>query len=216
MLKKKIKKISIIFVLTVVLLSCLVIPCSAWSPVSDYSAVNGSQGALTQRAMGVAFGEVIWTCCYSNTGVFFTNVDVSLVYDFIEKNPSLLNLTRDDILRQLKINITVYQPLSYDTSSVDSALLDSISVCVDSYFNGEQVGYDNGFSAGSSASYNQGYNDGLNESDIAENTILTIFSAPTYILATIFDFELFGINLYSLICFFLTLTIVAFILKRVL
>lgn len=65
-------------------------------------------------------------------------------------------------------------------------------------------------------SYNIGYNDGLNESDIAENTILTIFSAPTYILSTIFDFELFGINIYALICFFLTLTVISFILKRVL
>lgn len=98
----------------------------------------------------------------------------------------------------------------------------------DGYNWGWDIGYGNGYDDGIDVSYDVGYNngyadghaqgetDGLNTGETGKNLILTIFSVPTYVLSNVFNFEIFGINLYSLICFLLTISIVGIVLKKIL
>lgn len=92
--------------------------------------------------------------------------------------------------------------------NVDNNISQSVSTSLSS-------SKDSWLSEGKQGAYNAGYNDGLAEADVAETTILTIFSVPSYVLSTIFNFEIFGINLYALITFLLTITIVGTVIKKI-
>lgn len=61
--------------------------------------------------------------------------------------------------------------------------------------------------------YNKGYNAGLNDSDVIERGFMQIFNAPMYVLQEMFNFELFGINFYNILKFFLTIGVVYFAIK---
>ena len=66
---------------------------------------------------------------------------------------------------------------------------------------------------GGNEAYLNGFNDGLESSDTFKDTLVTMFSSPTYIFSTIFDFELFGINFYQIIKVIITAMVVIFIVK---
>ncbi|HHW89947.1 MAG TPA: hypothetical protein GX745_03480 [Clostridiales bacterium] len=72
--------------------------------------------------------------------------------------------------------------------------------------------------------YNEGYNDGksyvwdLIENDQvynAKDIILGIFDAPLRILEKAFTFEIFGIEIYNIILFIMTMGVVWFVWKKV-
>lgn len=65
------------------------------------------------------------------------------------------------------------------------------------------------------ATYSAGETDGLNASGIAKEGILSIVSAPFYFFSGIFNFEIFGVNLFSIISVILTLAVVAFFFKKI-
>lgn len=61
--------------------------------------------------------------------------------------------------------------------------------------------------------YWQGYNVGLNETNMLEVGILSIFSAPFNIFGEIFNFELFGINIYNIIQGLITILLASYFVK---
>lgn len=65
------------------------------------------------------------------------------------------------------------------------------------------------------ATYSKGETDGLNASGIAKEGILSIISAPFYFLSGVFNFEIFGINLFSIISVILTLAVVGYFFKKI-
>ena len=67
----------------------------------------------------------------------------------------------------------------------------------------------------SAESYNYGYNKGLEESGFLTNGMITIFNSPMYVLGEIFNFEILGINILSIIKFLLTVGIFGFVLKKI-
>lgn len=69
--------------------------------------------------------------------------------------------------------------------------------------------YNAGFSDGES----KGMTDGLNASGMVKNVIFTVLSAPFIIISNAFNFDIFGISVYSIICILLTLMLVAFVIK---
>ncbi len=103
------------------------------------------------------------------------------------------------------------------------------------YDNGYKNGYDNGVSnvltnpgnydlynstyidSVKSEYYNIGYNEGMNETDITQNgfknLVGVILNSPLTILGGIFNFEIFGVNLFSLISFLFTIGLFVFIIK---
>lgn len=83
------------------------------------------------------------------------------------------------------------------------------------YDAGHDVGYDEGYAAGEEAGYSKGFSAGqteaMNSNSTLKDLIFGIFSAPGELINGILDFDLFGINLASLVKTLLTLTVVALI-----
>lgn len=89
-----------------------------------------------------------------------------------------------------------------------------------SYNTGYDTGYNAGFSEGQQASadngYLNGYNDGVTSSNGAMRFIYAFFSAPFVFISNLFNFELFGINFYTIILTILSIVLIYFVLKFVL
>lgn len=86
------------------------------------------------------------------------------------------------------------------------------------YEMGQGAGYDEGYEFG----YNKGLNDGLNETTTSENYKSTfksifegIFQAPIDFIKGAFNFEVFGLNIFKLVSFALTIVLVVWVVKRV-
>lgn len=83
---------------------------------------------------------------------------------------------------------------------------------------GQQLGYDNGYSAGNEAGSASGYSAGYAEGVAASNTysfsalIGSVIDVPLHVFKSMFDFEVFGVNLTT---FFLSLLTVCIIIKLV-
>lgn len=95
---------------------------------------------------------------------------------------------------------------------------------------GKQDGYQEGYEAaqgifydeGYEFGYNKGLNDGLNETTTSENYKSTfksifegIFQAPIDFVKGAFNFEVFGLNIFKLVSFALTIVLVVWVVKRV-
>lgn len=61
----------------------------------------------------------------------------------------------------------------------------------------------------------EGYTNGMNEANALENGLITVMNAPFYILKGVFNFEIFGINILTIILSIMTLLIVGFIVKLI-
>ena len=98
------------------------------------------------------------------------------------------------------------------------------------YATGRRAGYDEGYAAAQGTSYDEGYefgynkglNDGLNETTTSENYKSTfksifegIFQAPIDFIKGAFNFEVFGLNIFKLVSFALTIVLVVWVVKRV-
>ena len=64
-------------------------------------------------------------------------------------------------------------------------------------------------------SYLEGESAGLETSEVAKDSILSIISAPFYFFSNVFNFEIMGINIYSIISLLLTLAVLAFFFKKI-
>lgn len=92
----------------------------------------------------------------------------------------------------------------------------------DGYAEGNAAGYAEGEAAGYAEGKKDGYNDGyaagetagLDTNEVAKNGILSIISAPFYFMSNVFNFDIMGINVYSIISLFITLAVVAFFFKK--
>lgn len=62
-------------------------------------------------------------------------------------------------------------------------------------------------------SYQQGFNDSLEEQGAFKTGVLSIFSAPFNIFGEVFNFEIFGINFYSVIQVVVTVLLLSFVVK---
>lgn len=67
--------------------------------------------------------------------------------------------------------------------------------------------------------YNDGLQDGkdevINTTDVITNGIIDVIESPIEFLKTVFNFEIFGINIASVIFFVISVVIVAFVIKKV-
>lgn len=63
-------------------------------------------------------------------------------------------------------------------------------------------------------SYNEGYNQALEDYDIFNEGLASIFSAPMYIVNSIFGFEIFGFNFFTVIQFILSLILIVWLFEK--
>lgn len=187
--KKKNLNKSIFCILTVfVLLFALAIPCFAWANIPISSSPDTYSFAYRSNSVNT-YTVYAW----SYDGITYAVMTDDRYFNILSEDWTDFN---------------IYVPVGASAPTESKA-----EEIVNKYLNSVKEGT-NGQNYNSA--YSNGYNKGLEEADIAENTLLTLFSAPTYILSTVFNFEIFGINVYAIVCFVLTLGVVAFILKRVL
>lgn len=112
-----------------------------------------------------------------------------------------------------------YNPASEYSQGYQSGYNSGSSTAqTDSYNTGYTAGNLQGYSQGHSAGYNTGYTAGVSVGEAGTYNFKTllfgIIDAPVAVLRDTFDFEIFGINVSSLILFLLTGVIVMFVVKK--
>ncbi len=99
------------------------------------------------------------------------------------------------------------------------------------YAEGEEFGFDSGYYAGDMEGYDRGYTEGHNEGYMTglgkgqadatstigalKDTVFAIFDAPVTLIDGMLNFDLFGINLLSLVKTIITLAVVALIVLAI-
>lgn len=88
----------------------------------------------------------------------------------------------------------------------------------DGYKTGESEGYTDGYEDGETTGYNKGYQDATERAEetsgyTIQSMIFSILDYPLKLVKDVTNVELFGVNLYSVITFALTITLVAFVVK---
>lgn len=90
------------------------------------------------------------------------------------------------------------------------------------YTNGYKSGYTNGYEVGTTDGYNNGYSTGYQEGHDSvedledysvQSMLTTILDYPLKLVKEVSNVEIFGVNLYSVITFVLSITLVAFVIK---
>lgn len=222
-----------VFTLFIALLLCfaLALPCFAWESPPDYPLANSQGYSIKQYGYALYENDpdkIAWVFLeyrlpdgnggYTFSYMYFVDpfVMAEWVNAYIEANDTIPSAA-DDIPALYRATLTQVAPSgiwSVDVlnEQIDRTYLSALPLALYA----EQDGYDRGLEEGKTMSYNQGYTDGTKEADVAENYLLTLFSAPAYILSTIFSFEILGLNVYALIAFLITLAVIGFVLKKLL
>ena len=118
----------------------------------------------------------------------------------------------------------------YDTLTLlvgtDSSFNDGYSIgyntgYTDGYNTGSSVGYNTGYDTGRQDGYNTGYSVGYNDGVDTDGTAAAIYSGiiatgliPIQFFLSIFNFEIFGINLTGLVTSLMSVCVVLIVIKR--
>ena len=156
-------------------------------------------------------------------------LEIDLIY-YGSGNKSYTFYQNDFIFEDLDFgsisDFVIYDGDVYEFNFVTSDTYTSIHSLIDksssnynqAYDNGYNQGYNNGESVGYSNGYNQGYNDGFD----ADSTVFTIFNGilnvalvPINFFLGIFNFEILGINLKSLVSALLTVAVIIIVIRIV-
>lgn len=129
------------------------------------------------------------------------------VYSF--KTPSSLSGQYALGFKDSTIDVdTLYSRITSDDNTV---YLIEGDVSMDSFI---EDAYQDGYNSGYDQGYKEGEYDGLNSDSFMQSTILTALSAPFVIIGNALNFNILGINIYTLIQVILTIVIVAFLITR--
>lgn len=116
------------------------------------------------------------------------------------------------------VNIYAYSSRTYYFTRVDTESASYSAGYNDGYSAGESSGYKKGYSAGDSAGYSRGYNYGVSTAN--DYTFLGLMSsvvdAPITAFTSLFNFEIFGVNLSGFILGVFTLCIIIFVVRKLL
>lgn len=86
----------------------------------------------------------------------------------------------------------------------------------DGFTSGYNDGFDDGTKSGYTSGYNKGYSDGSNvdQKNTLQGLFLTAFQSPFHLFQQMFDVNVLGINLGSLLASLIVLLVCAFVIKR--
>jgi len=74
-------------------------------------------------------------------------------------------------------------------------------------------GYNDGFAVGKEAGYSQAINEGVNDNGF-RTLFGSILSYPVNMIRSAFNFEIFGLNVSSLLMFIASIAVVGFVIKK--
>lgn len=231
MIRNKIFKRVLAIAFTLLVLVCLTVPCFASDTLVEgsYPYVQfGTFGNLITSSPVVELevfctlivtqsnnpsgNQLPVTCIFSQrfTDYYFKDWlsnfanDESTVYDFWRW---CLNDTRTlwaSSGRSLTFNEWVTAYSNYRSIIYDNFIRTYSSI-------DDTVYYNTAFQAGKEV----GYSLALSDRDVFKDGLLSIFDAPFYIIHRIFNFDLFGINIYSIVMTFITVAFIGFVIKLV-
>lgn len=205
---------------------------------SDFN-INGGIRSVTIKSVTVPKDEYnnhSITVYYTNANVTYNDL-INYLYNTQEfwknyithysNNLLLTHVSTDNqyvpFNTRLAINSNYYSYLEY-TPTVryysnqnydyyNQGKSDGISIGYDNgYKVGKQEGYDNGYSVG----YNKGVSSASNDESINFNeTLLAIMGYPITFFQTVFNFEIFGVNLFGVISAIISLMLALWLLRKV-
>lgn len=172
-----------------------------YSYATDYDALSGS------GIQSYIYGVKNFESFYQYLARF--NYVVDDMYDYLISNYNYFEMDLIIIdLIQGSIPDWLQQIDDTRTAGYNQGKTDGYNEGYDvGYDNGESVGYDNGFTEGETA--------GLNAGETLKKGIFAIFDAPVQMLQQILNFEIMGINLYSIFTFIITLCLLAILTKTI-
>lgn len=198
---------------------------------SPYNDGSGPSASLSFEQSGSDMTQVFYLYfvdnpdnCYiysDHTGANYTRLDIYLEPSFSYSTaPSFVSMSDWDT-QMLNYLIDCGFELAVNPYP------DTSSVYNDGYAQGHLEGYDEGYAAAgdqAQQSYDQGYSDGygdgqteaLNGTGTLKEMIFAIFSAPSELINGFLDFDLFGVNVASLVKTLLTISITALIVYGIL
>lgn len=172
----------------------------------------------------------IFDVTYSTTGnkIFST---------FVENEPIEISSSLSDFIYNFSISKSAYtsgysngydfgysqgQYYGYNDGYAKGLSTGSNSSYSNGYNDGVNVGYEQGKDYGYNNGYSEGYNNGFNEGVSIDQTAFTIFNGilnismvPVNFFLSIFNFEILGINLKSLVSALLTLSLIIVIIRLI-
>lgn len=197
-----------------------VISASSVVNVDKITLITASSGTLTS---GLPYYRYQVKFTYGSTNYFSYYVDWITNLDadnyFVDLSPYVFTDIGDSGLRTY---LLIFDRSSSNNETVFNLLYDinASASYLDGYDNGFTYGYDNGYIDGTRSGYQSGYVDGLNEGTSFDSTASTIFEGifdvgllPVNVFLTIFNFDLFGVNIAGIISGLLTLAVVVIIIR---
>lgn len=182
------------------------------------------------------FSQTFWNICSSEIPNF-VDLDVDSAFDSVCSyqfpNLDFYIISEDYTVNLVNEDLYFVQFLSYYDSEYNYDLFRE-SFYQQFYFmnnTSEALYYYNlyeelesNYSDDISNAYNNGYNNGLSigysnaltDTDSFQKCIYTIFDAPFQFLRNVFSFDLFGINIYSIVITIISIALTAFVVKLVL
>lgn len=143
-------------------------------------------------------------------GYCFVNPEGSLTYKYITiKGISLPDLNHERGFFRFSIGLNSISYLNGYNEGYKMGQLNDSDALNESY----EKGYNNGFAVGKENGYSQAINEGINDNGF-RTLFGTILSYPVNMVRNSFDFEIFGLNVSSLLMFIASIAIVGFIIKK--
>lgn len=170
--------------------------------VESYDYVVSAPWEITPSSYSQEFER-----CY----VWIYNRNSTLIFDFQYDSATVDSTTFD--ISSTGINTGVRFDITFDGSSYINLLENSIS-------SRYEEGFDDGYTLGHQEGYDEGYSDGISgamdvnsESFIIFNGILNVAMIPINVFLAIFNFEIFGINVTSLVTALLSVAVLIIVIR---
>lgn len=180
-------------------------------------ALSGNGTSVTLDSFLLYFSSLPRVNCMLALTCFVADID--FIPDMEDFHYFCSTITASSVETALASNrIQPFFKRSIDTtdaykSGYDKGLSDGKHQGYDSGFN---KGYSDGSTSGYNTGYNKGYTDGssIDQKNTLQGLFLTAFQSPFHLFQQMFDVNVLGINLGSLLASLIVLLVCAFVVKR--
>jgi len=157
-----------------------------------------------------ASGKLLKVYEPNDIGYCFVNPDGNLSYQYIMiKGISLPDLNHDSGFFRLSIGMNSLSYLNGYNEGYKYGQLSGSDLVNEAH----DKGYNDGFAVGKEAGYSQAINEGVNDNGF-RTLFGSILSYPVNMIRSAFNFEIFGLNVSSLLMFIASIAVVGFVIKK--
>lgn len=144
--------------------------------------------------------------------------------DEIPFNSDYLDSDINEIYSRYKLTFTTFNEIKYIHGGSFSLMnnggiyITRVRNYTETYSQGYNEGYQIGYRDGNNVGYENGYRNGVNDTYATDNSFFHLFGAiadtPILMLRSLFDFDLFGINVLVAVLSLLTAIITAWVIRK--